>query len=99
MTTEVEIRANHGWPVKVTLQHKPAGGPAPEPETLIIPTGERKILFVHSHLDLIIHEIQPHEPDFEKGVTPGIKSAVGHATGVASQGVLLTEIVKAQEPL
>ena len=95
MTTEVEIRANHGWPVKVTLQHKPVSEKHPEPETLIIPTGERRTLFVHSHLDLIIHEIQSHEPEFEKGVTPGIKQAVGHAVGVG--GLAAAKIIKAQE--
>lgn len=62
MTTAVEIRANHGWPVRVTLLQKPMVGQADiPPQYVVISAGEKRTMYIHSHLDLIIHEIQPEE--------------------------------------
>lgn len=97
MTTEVEIRANHGWPVRVTLVTKSVSGTEdPKPQSMIIPAGERRSLYVHSHLDLIVHEIQPDEEGFSNSPFASAKvtdkceatvvQAVGSAEGVAITG-------------
>lgn len=94
MTTSVEVRANHGWPVRVTLIHKASVGEATTEQVLIIAAGETRTLCVHSHLDLLIHEIQPEEvEDFTKGVRPGVKQAVGEASGVAASDEAEAEVV------
>lgn len=62
MTTQITVKANHGWPVKVTginpvsNEGSPYGG--------IVPAGETRDFHCHSTMDLIIHEIQPGEEDF-----------------------------------
>lgn len=84
MTTSVEIRANHGWPVRVTMIHKAVVGFAePEPHEVIIPAGETRQMCVHSHLDLLIHEIQPEGMKEVTGVEVG---ATGEAAGIAVLG-------------
>lgn len=59
MTTEVDVKANHGWPVLVTGVHPLTR------ETLAyggtVPAGETRAFHCHSGMDLIIHEIQPNE--------------------------------------
>lgn len=62
MTTSVIIRANHGWPVRATQQHlNSADGSIVSETPVVIPAGEERTLYVHSTMDLLIHEIQPSE--------------------------------------
>jgi hypothetical protein len=56
-------------------------------EHMIVPTGERRSVYIHALLDLVVHEIQSDETDFALGVTPGVKQATGHAVGDAGQGL------------
>lgn len=63
MTTTVTVKANHGWPVRVTpaaIDDSYVGEPQ------IVPAGEERDFYVHSGQDLVIHEIQPGEPDFKR---------------------------------
>lgn len=60
MTTKVTVSANHGWPVRVTK----VTTNAPSSSDVVVKAGESQDFFVHSSLDLHIHEIQPGEPDF-----------------------------------
>lgn len=59
MTTTITVKANHGWPVKVSGH---------DPKTLAstgyehtVPAGEEMDFVVHSGQDLFVHEIQPDE--------------------------------------
>lgn len=62
MTTKVTVEANHGWPVRVTPKHINVGpGGAPAARVEIVPAGEARTFYVHSNLDLEIHEVQPGE--------------------------------------
>lgn len=61
MTTTVIVKANHGWPVKVEGYQ-----PNSDLRTMhyygdIVPAGEERTFYVHSSMDLRIHEIQPDE--------------------------------------
>lgn len=57
MTTEVIVKANHGWPVEVqALQID--GGPA---QVTRVEPGCEVRFFAHSGVDLLIHEVQPAE--------------------------------------
>lgn len=58
MTTEVIVKANHGWPVDVTPLAIGAAYVAP---TMRIAAGETREFSVHSGQDLLIHEVQPSE--------------------------------------
>lgn len=59
MTTEVEVKANHGWPVKVE-GYKPGTDELVEGSYGgIVPAGESRTFHIHSQLDLRVHEIQP----------------------------------------
>lgn len=90
MTTEVEVRANHGWAVRVTLIHKAWNGADPEPQILILAAGERRTLYISDHLDMHLHEIQPDEKAI---VEPVVIQAVGEAQGVATTGEAEAEVV------
>lgn len=57
MTTKVEVHANHGWPVDVTPVY-PSGT---KDTTIRVPAGETRSFYIHSALDLLIHEVQPEE--------------------------------------
>lgn len=109
MTTAVEVQANHGWPVRVTFVTKALEGTAdPEPASMIVPPGERRTLYIHSHVDLIVHEIQPDEKDFNSfGDTAKVAdtceaevvkqvtiSAVGMAAGTAGTATLDAPVVQ-----
>lgn len=59
MTTSVIIQANHGWPVRVRNLH-PITRQSAYPDT-IVPAGEERTVYIHSDLDIEIHEIQPGE--------------------------------------
>jgi hypothetical protein len=82
MTTEVIVKANHGWPVKVTQKfykttsHDISDGS--ECEVIVDPgstavfyihivdPGSTAVFYIHSELDLLIHEIQPDELEEDK---------------------------------
>ncbi len=100
MTTEVEVRANHGWPVRVTSIFKAVAGLAETRSVEIVPAGERRSLYAHSHLDLLIQEIQPEEvEDFTKGVKPGVVQSIGVAEGVAIEPVVPRVVTGYIEPI
>lgn len=58
MTTKITVSANHGWPVDVTsiLRSDPENI-----QTTRVPAGQEQIFYIHSNLDLRIHEVQPSE--------------------------------------
>ena len=56
MTTEVIVKATHGWPVLVTPVA--IGGGYVASVTTVEPGAERSF-FVHAGQDLLIHEVQP----------------------------------------
>lgn len=60
MTTEVIVKANHGWPVKVTPFSLDGGFVAP---ASVVDAGTERSFFVHSTQDLHIHEMQPGEAE------------------------------------
>lgn len=61
MTTTVTVKANHGWPVKVTGVDPKTREPTMGNYGGTVPAGETQDFICHSHMDLIIHEIQPDE--------------------------------------
>ena len=61
MTTKVTVEANHGWPVKVEGLKPETNEPIPHGYGYVVPAGETRTYYVHSSLDLRIHEVQPHE--------------------------------------
>ena len=62
MTTEVLIKANHGWPVRVTrIYPASVGGAETAAEPDVVPAGEQRSFFVYDGCDLRVHEIQPSE--------------------------------------
>ena len=63
MTTEVIVKANHGWPVEV--QGLPLSGDGPA-EVMRVEAGQQQSFSVHSGRDLLIHEVQP----------PGVVAAI-----------------------
>ena len=66
MTTEVIIKANHGWPVQVMPLTATGGAVGP---VQIVPAGTEGRFAVHSGQDLMIHEIQP-EAEARESVEP-----------------------------
>ena len=58
MTTTVTIKANHGWPVSVVAVDLPSGDKRPP---VIVEANTVRDFYVHSNMDLFIHEIQPNE--------------------------------------
>lgn len=68
MTTEIIVKANHGWPVDVT----PVSRGHLTARTSRVPAGESRSFFVHSGQDLLVHEVQPDElADKAKALTEG----------------------------
>ena len=70
MTTRVTVEANHGWPVKVQFIN-PKTGNTVGPER-IVPPAAKEEFYIHSTMDLAIHEVQPGEgaeaDDFQQRV-------------------------------
>ena len=60
MTTTVVVKANHGWPVRVTPVDAKSGKPT---GFWIVPKDTEREFHVHSAVDLVIHEVQPDEPE------------------------------------
>ncbi len=65
MTTKVTVEANHGRPVKV-IGVDPMTGLWLENHVNVVLASEKRGFFVHSGMDLIIHEIQPDKGEEEK---------------------------------
>lgn len=59
MTTEIVVKANHGWPVRVTAKHPETGDAINYGG--VVPANETRSFHCHSSMDLIVHEIQPNE--------------------------------------
>ena len=62
MTTKVTI-TTHDWPVNVTKLN--LSSPSVKPEVSRVKKNSEQDFYVHSSLDLHIHEIQPNEKDYE----------------------------------
>ncbi|WP_296585716.1 DUF2829 domain-containing protein [Xanthobacter sp.] len=60
MTTSVVVKANHGWPVKVTKLDPKIGAPLEFLIEMVEPNTERTV-YCHSGQDLLVHEVQPDE--------------------------------------
>lgn len=60
MTTKVTVEANHGWPVQVDGLD-PKTGKKTNWHHPLVPAGETLVVYVHSSMDLRIHEVQPDE--------------------------------------
>ncbi|MDB5522803.1 MAG: hypothetical protein JWM58_566 [Rhizobium sp.] len=73
MTTKVSVEANHGWPVKVTgvkvgtLEPVNYGG--------IVPKDQKQDFYVHSGMDIIVHEIPPDEQQTDPEPEPAAEPA------------------------
>ncbi len=61
MTTTVVVKANHGWPVKVSGVDPVTKEPTMGGYGGIVPAGETRDFICHSSMDLHIHEVQPSE--------------------------------------
>lgn len=61
MTTKITVHALHGWPVDVMHLHPETNAAAAQPATTRVPAGETMDFYIHSTLDLRIHEVQPDE--------------------------------------
>ncbi|MEW6258110.1 MAG: hypothetical protein AB1592_19320 [Pseudomonadota bacterium] len=61
MTTNVVVKANHGWPVDVTPKDPKTGAPLQHYPTVRVESGEEQTFYVHSGMDLHVHEVQPDE--------------------------------------
>jgi hypothetical protein len=59
MTTKVTVDAHAGWPVKVITVNPKDGIVRGQP--VIVPPNTEQIFYVHSEIELIIHEVQPDE--------------------------------------
>ena len=59
MTTRVTVEANHGWPVRVEHLDPKTGEPI-HPATFVPPAAKEEF-YIHSTMDLRIHEVQPGE--------------------------------------
>lgn len=59
MTTEVIVKANHGWPVDVTRTHVGTLKPMYAKER--VAAGVTRTFSVSGGQDLLIHEVQPGE--------------------------------------
>lgn len=60
MTTTIVVKANHGWPVRVTKLNPKTGQEWPGQSVTVEKDTEQSIS-VHSSCDLLIHEVQPDE--------------------------------------
>lgn len=63
MTTSIDIKANHGWPVRFTAIDPTSETELPN-HSGIVKAGDVLTVSVHSTMDIRIHEIQPSEPEF-----------------------------------
>lgn len=61
MTTTVVVKANHGWPVRVTPINPKTGDVDHQGRVEIVEKDSEQTFHVHSTRDLMIHEIQPDE--------------------------------------
>lgn len=60
MTTSIVVKANHGWPVKVTKLDPKSGAPL-EFLTEMVEANTERTVYCHNSQDLLIHEVQPDE--------------------------------------
>ena len=60
MTTRITVEANHGWPVRVDFIELETGR-ANHQRQVIVPPAAKEEFYVHSGVDLRIHEVQPNE--------------------------------------
>ncbi|MFG1304160.1 hypothetical protein V5F34_08475 [Xanthobacter autotrophicus] len=63
MTTNVVVKANHGWPVKVTKLDPKTGVPLEHYPAEVVDANTERTVCCHSGMDLLIHEIQPGESE------------------------------------
>lgn len=65
MTTTITVKANHGWPVKVSATNPKTAEPIAS-YGAHVPAGETRDFICHSDMDLHIHEIQPGETSVQE---------------------------------
>lgn len=63
MTTQIDIKANHGWPVRYTALNPVTGTELPN-HSGIVRAGDSHTIHVHSEMDYRIHEIKPTESEY-----------------------------------
>lgn len=61
MTTNVVVKANHGWPVKVGKLDPKTGEPLKHYPAEVVEANTERTVYCHSGMDLLIHEVQPEE--------------------------------------
>lgn len=61
MTTSVVVKANHGWPVRVTPLNPKTGEVDHQGSVEIVAKDSERTFHAHSTRDLLIHEVQPNE--------------------------------------
>lgn len=61
MTTNIVVKANHGWPVKVTKLDPKTGAELEHSPAEVVAANTERTVYCHSGMDLLIHEIQPDE--------------------------------------
>ena len=59
MTTKVTVDAHAGWPVSVRSLNPETHRPTTGYPDVIVPPHEKRDFYVHSSLDLHVHEVQP----------------------------------------
>ncbi|MFG1371475.1 DUF2829 domain-containing protein [Xanthobacter oligotrophicus] len=69
MTTNVTVKANHGWPVKVTKLDPKTGAALDYAPAEVVEANTERTVYCHSSMDLLIHEVQPDE--VPRGMTFG----------------------------
>lgn len=69
MTTSIVVKANHGWPVKVTKLDPKTGAALDWPPAEVVEPNSERTVYCHSGMDLLVHEMQPDE--VPRGMTFG----------------------------
>lgn len=61
MTTNIVVKANHGWPVKVSKLDPKTGAPLEHYSAEVVEANTERTICCHSGMDLLVHEVQPDE--------------------------------------
>jgi len=61
MTTNIVVKANHGWPVKVTRLDPKTGKVLEVYPPEVVEANTERTICCHSGADLLVHEVQPDE--------------------------------------
>ena len=73
MTTKITVDAHAGWPVQVTRVNLDGAGKVVSHSISCVPPNTRQDVHVHSHLALILKEMQPgRKVDSDGGEKPAV---------------------------